>query len=181
LTRLESLRSGRAPRTAHPPEGNEREGVRVPERMTRTAYRKASRRPTLDCDPSERRVSPWCAGRHTFLPGDWGTYSLIGDDGGPPALRPFTEIDASRIGMELLVGVDLMTDVALEPLSVGFPIEGALTWKGIPEPHDPRRATSLGHSLVDAHAGERSDEGHAAAITGPPEGVEVTESSTIWS
>ena len=82
--------------------------------------------------------------------------------------------------MEVLVGVDLMTDVALEPLSVGFPIEGALTWKEIPEPHDPRRATSLGHSLVDAHAGERSDEGHAAAITDLPGGVEVTESSTIW-
>ncbi len=28
---------------------------------------------------------------------------------------------------------------------------------------------------------DMSDEGHAAAMTGLPEGVEVTESSTIWS
>ena len=70
--------------------------------------------------------------RAAHLPGDWGTYSLTGDDGGPPALRPFTESDASRIGMEVLVGVDLMTDVALEPLTVGFPIEGALTREGDP-------------------------------------------------
>ncbi len=48
------------------PGGNEPGVVRVPEHMTRTAYRKASRHPTLDCDPPERRVSPRSAGRHTF-------------------------------------------------------------------------------------------------------------------
>ena len=50
-------------------------------------------------------------------------------------------------------------EIAVDELSVGFPMEGALTWKGIPKPRDRRRATSLGHSLVDAHAGERSDGG----------------------
>ena len=41
-------------------------------------------------------------------------------------------VTRSPIGMEVLVGVDLMTDVALEPLTVGFPIEGALTPEGDP-------------------------------------------------
>ena len=101
--------------------------------------------PLLDIDPPER-PQPTVAqmGQHVqpqgaLVPRDSARRPLAVDDCGPPTFRPLPHRDPSGIGVEVLVGVELVTDVTLETLGVRLAVEGALPWNGIPVAHDPGR------------------------------------------
>ena len=55
------------------------------------------------------------------------------------------------IGIEVLVGVELVPHVAFESLGVGLAVEGPFPGKRVPETHNPGGPPPLRDALVNAH------------------------------
>jgi hypothetical protein len=55
----------------------------------------------------------------------------------PPPFSPVPHGDPSGLGIEVLVGVELVTNGTFEPFGIGFAIEGALPGNRIPVTHHP--------------------------------------------
>lgn len=72
-------------------------------------------------------------------------------DGRPPSPGPLLEGHLGHLGVEILIGVELVAHVALEALGVGLALESAFSRQRIAVADDPDALVFV-DPLVDAHS-----------------------------